>query len=445
MRSFQSSRQFLKLRSDFSLAVLTYMQQLWRSDDLRRRILFTLFLLFIYRVVAHVSVPGSNIDALSAFLSSRSGGGLIGIFSALTGGAIDNFSVVLLGLSPYINASIIIQLCTVIFPKLEALSKEGVHGQQQINRYTRWMSFPLAFLQSYGFLILLSQGGVNIVDVAFPGVLFPMLYVTAGSVFLMWLGELITEKGIGNGISLLIFTGIVTEIPNRFGSMFLAGGNTQSSFWLFAIVSAAMLIAVVLFTDAHRLLPITYANQGAGRGVQGGIPIRLNQAGMIPIIFAVSLITFPGIIAQFLVSAPRFRFVVDFITTHINSQNPSIAYVVIYFALVMLFTYFYVSVTFKPTEIAEQIQKRGGFIPGVRPGSQTAAMLAKTSSRLNLWGGIFLGIVAIVPLLFTMFSPLNSGDLIISGSGLIIIVGTVLELVRQVNAQLLAHDYEKLL
>ena len=424
--------------------MFTYLRQLWRSEELRKRILVTLGLLFIYRVVAHIAVPGSDPFALKQFLDSRGGAGAVGIFAALTGGALDNFSVVLLGLSPYINASIIIQLCTVIFPKLEALSKEGQQGQQTLNRYTRWFTLPLAFIQSYGFLILLGQGGIQLVDLTFPGVLLPMLFVTTGSIFIMWLGEIITEKGIGNGISLLIFTGIVAGIPSVLSSMFLAGEGKIAAFYLFCVVSIAMLVAVVLFTDAHKLIPITYANQGAGRGVQGNIPIRLNQAGMIPIIFAISLITLPAIIAQFLSTAPRFQGVVTFINTYMNSQNPSILYIVAYFLLVIGFTYFYVSVTFKPEEVAETIQKRGGFIPGIRPGKQTAEVLAKTSSRLNLWGGTFLGLVAIVPLIFTKYSALSSQDLIISGSGLIIVVGVVMELIRQINAQLLAHDYEKL-
>lgn len=424
--------------------MFTYLKQLWRSQDLRGRILFTLGVLLVYRLVAHITIPGADPFALSQFLDSRGGTGVLGVFAALTGGAIDNFSVVLLGLSPYINASIIVQLSTVIFPKLEAMSKEGVQGQQQINRYTRWLTLPLAFLQSYGFLILLQRGGVELVDVSFPGVLFPMLYVTAGSVFVMWLGELITEKGIGNGISLIIFTGIVSGIPTIVSALILAGEGKMGAFYLFSIVSVALLVMVVLFTDAHRLIPITYANQGAGRGVQGSIPIRLNQAGMIPIIFAISLITFPAIIAQLMQTAPRFQTFVSFINLHLNSQSPSLFYILIYFLLVLGFTYFYVSVTFRPEQIAETIQKRGGFIPGVRPGRHTAEILEKTSNRLNLWGGVFLGVVAIIPLLFTKYSTLSSQDLIISGSGLIIVVGVVMELIRQVNAQLLAHDYEKL-
>ncbi len=424
--------------------MLTYLRQLWRSEDLRKRILVTVALLFLYRVAAHIAVPGADPFALKQYLDTKNAGGALGVFAALTGGGLDNFSVVLLGLSPYINASIIIQLCTVIFPKLESLSKEGAQGQQELNRYTRWLALPLGFIQSYGFLVLLSRGGVNIVDTSWPGVLYPMLFVTAGSLFLMWLGEIITEKGIGNGVSMIIFVGIVAKIPTRFGAILLAGDSKVGAFYLFVIVSIAMLIAVVLFTDAHRLLPITYANQGAGRGVQGNIPIRLNQAGMIPIIFAISLITFPAILAQFLQTAPRFAPVVSFILAYLNSQNPSILYLIGYFLLVIGFTFFYVSVTFKPTEVAETIQKRGGFIPGVRPGPQTAKLLAKTSNRLNLWGGIFLGIVAIIPLLFTKYTTLGSTDLLISGSGLIIIVGVVMELIRAINAQMLAHDYEKL-
>ena len=424
--------------------MLNYIRQIWHSEDLRKRILFTAAMLILYRLVSHIPVPGADPVGLKQYLGNQQSAGALGVFAALTGGALHNFSVVLLGLSPYINASIIIQLCTVIFPKLEGLSKEGAQGQQEINRYTRWLAFPLAFVQSYGFLILLDRSGVKLLDLTFPHVFAPMLFVTAGSIFLMWLGELITEKGIGNGVSLIIFVGIVSRIPTTLGGLLAAGDAKQSALYLFLIVSIALLVAVVLFTDAHRLIPITYANQGAGRGVQGNIPIRLNQAGMIPIIFAVSLITFPAILAQFLQTAPRFAGVVSFIQTYLNSQNPSIPYMIGYFLLVMAFTFFYVSVTFKPDEIADTIQKRGGFIPGVRPGAQTAKLLQQTSLRLNLWGGMFLGVVAVIPLIFEHFTALSSADLLISGSGLIIIVGVVMELIRTINAQMLAHDYDKL-
>lgn len=424
--------------------MFTYLRQLWHSPELRSRILITIGLLLIYRVVAHIPVPADK-DLLSSFFSNTGDLGVVGIFSALTGGASEQFSLVMLGLSPYINASIIMQLCTVIFPKLEALSKEGQQGQQQINKYTRWLAVPLAFVQSYGFLFLLS-GSSALVDMSFPAVFAPMIYVTAGSLFIMWLGEMITEKGIGNGISLLIFAGIVSGVPSVLGNMLFAGDAKIGAFYLFCIVSLATLVAVILFTDAHRLIPLTYANQGAGRGVQGNIPIRLNQAGMIPIIFAISLITLPAIMAQFLQNAKRQQLVdlASWLNLNLSPENPTWIYIILYFLLVIGFTYFYVSVTFKPEDVAETIQKRGGFIPGIRPGKPTAELLAKTSNRLNLWGGGFLGIVAIVPLIFTKYSNLTPQDLIISGSGLIIIVGVVMELIRQINAQLLAHDYDKL-
>lgn len=425
--------------------MFAYLHQIWHSEGLRQRILWSVALLIIYRIVAHITIPGADPFALQQFLESRQSSGVLGVFTALTGGNIDNFSVVLLGLGPYINASIIIQLCTVIFPKLESLAKEeGMQGQQQLNRYMRYLTLPLAFLQSYGFLLLLSRGGVELVDITFPGVLFPMLSVTAGSLFLMWLGEMITEKGISNGISLIIFVGIVSEFPSSLGAVFFSGAGKIEPFIFFVILSIALLIAIVLFTDAHRLLPITYANQGAGRGVQGNLPIRLNQAGMIPIIFAVSLITLPQIFAQFMATAPNFQWVVRLINTYLNSSSPSVAYLACYFALVVLFTFFFVSVTFRPEQLAETIQKRGGFIPGIRPGAQTAAIIAKTSNRLNFWGGTFLATIAIIPLLFTRYSTLSSTDLLISGSGMIIIVGVVMDLIRQVNAQMLAHDYKKL-
>lgn len=425
--------------------MFTFLRQLWHTEDLRRRILITLGILVVYRILAHLPVPGTDPLALQAYLDQAGGGGVLGVFSALTGGSLDNFSVVLLGLGPYINASIIIQLCTVIFPKLEALSKEGQQGQQILNRYTRWLSVPLAFVQSYGFLVLINQSGLNLVDTTFPNVLMPMLFVTAGSIFLMWLGELITEKGIGNGISMLIFAGIVAAIPTQAGALLATQGQTGLAV-LFGILSIALLILVVLFTDAHRLIPITYANQGAGRGVQGGLPIRLNQAGMVPIIFSVSLITLPAIIAQFLQTAPRFQGVVAFINTYLNSQNPAWIYIILYFLLTMAFTYFYVSVTFKPADLAENIQKRGGFIPGVRPGAQTAGMLTKISNNLNLWGGTFLGLLAVLPLIVAKFFPTAAGgsSMLASGSALIIVVGVVMELIRQLNSQMLAHDYDKL-
>jgi len=428
-----------------------YLHQIWRSSTLRRRILFTLFILLIFRIAAHIPVPGVNISVLSSIFEQNS---LLGVFSALTGGSMKSFSIILMGLAPYINASIIMQLMTVVIPKLKALSKEGMEGRRQINKITRWLTVPLAFLQSYGMIVLLnrSANGQLIPDIGNLMVIIPiMLTVTAGTLFVMWLGEQITENGIGNGISVIIFAGIIAGMPTVFGRMlgtFQAGDNTKLiHFILFVALTLAMLIFVVLVTEGQRNIPITYATRATGgKGEKSVLPIRVNQAGMIPIIFAVSMVTFPSVMAQFfsVSSSNSLQAAADFINRYLSSNNPSYLYIVLYFVLVVAFSYFYVSVTFNPDTVAENIQKRGGFIPGIRPGSQTADFLARTSSYLNLFGGSFIAIIAVVPIIFTKYTTLTSGDLIISGSGLIIMVGVILDLIRQIDAQLVMHDYDKL-
>ncbi len=411
-------------------------------------------ILVVFRLAAHITVPGVNSAALAMLFQQND---LLGVFSALTGGSMESFSIILMGLSPYINASIILQLMTVVVPRLEALSKEGQEGRRKINQYTRWLTLPLAFLQSYGMIALLNQGagsapgGQLIQNASDPLVILPiMIIVTAGTLFLMWLGELITEKGIGNGVSLLIFASIVSGMPAVFGRMLnLAKEGDSSMFFYFAAFVAliiAMLVFVVLVTEAQRNIPITYANRSPGaRGEKASLPIRLNQAGMIPIIFAISLMTFPSILAQFFgaSASPALRSIAEFILLHLDASNPSYLYILSYFVLIVLFSFFYVSVTFNPEQIAESIQKRGGFIPGVRPGSQTSEFLAKVSGHLNLFGGLFLAVVAITPMIFTKYTPLSPNDTIIGGSGLIIVVGVILELIRQINAQLAMHDYDK--
>lgn len=430
-----------------------YLHQIWLSKTLRNKILFTLFILVAFRLVAHISVPNVNLAALENIFQQND---LLGVFSALTGGSMESFSIVLMGLSPYINASIVIQLMTVVIPKLETLSKEGMEGRRKINQYTRILTVPFALLQSYGMIILLNQssgaGASLIADVSDLSVVLPiMIIVTAGSIFLMWLGELITENGIGNGISLLIFASIISGMPTIMGRMLgiaQGGGTTQlSHFIIFIVLTLVMLILVVIVAEGYRNIPITYATRAiGGKGQKSGIPIRVNQAGMIPIIFAISMMTFPSVMAQFFQTStsPTLQSIADFILRHFDATNPSYAYLSVYFLLIIAFSYFYVSVTFNSEQVAENIQKRGGFIPGIRPGSQTADFLAKVSSHLNLFGGTFLGIVAVVPILFTKYTTLSSADLIITGSGLIIVVGVVLELIRQIDAQLVMHDYDKL-
>ena len=434
--------------------MIKYLHQIWQSKQLRKKILYTVFILLIFRLAAHITVPGVNLAALENIFQQND---LLGVFSAMTGGSMERFSIVLMGLSPYINASIILQLMTVVIPKLENLSKEGMEGRRKINQYTRLLTIPFALLQSYGMLILLNQsagaGGVALIpDVTDFKVVLPiMIIVTAGSLLLMWMGEQITENGIGNGISLLIFAGIITEMPTIVGRMLgiAQGGDTTklTYFVAFVILTIIMLMFVVIVTEGQRNIPITYATRATGGKVEkAGLPIRVNQAGMIPIIFAISMMTFPTVVAQFFKASTstKLQSLADFMLRWFNATNPSYFYIVFYFILIVAFSYFYVSVTFNPEQIAENIQKRGGFIPGIRPGSQTADFLAKVSSHLDLFGGVFLGIIAIIPILFTKYTTLSSSDLIISGSGLIIVVGVVLELIRQINSQLVMHDYDKL-
>lgn len=428
-----------------------YLAQIWRSKDLRNKILFTIGGLIIFRLTTQISIPGANLTAIRSIFQQNS---FLGIFSALTGGSAENFSIVLMGVSPYINASIIIQLLTVIIPKLEAMSKEGEQGQKTLNKYTRWLTLPLAFLQSYGTILLLnSQSQIPIIDnINDPRVIIPvMLTITAGTLWLMWLGEIITEKGIGNGISLIIFTNIVAGMPQIVAQSLYLGQTEASAIiplisnLLFTII---LLVIIVLVTEAERKIPVTYAgHRFQGRGEQSVLPVRINQAGMIPIIFAVSLVSFPGLLSQFLTRAKAewLKTIGNFLGTYFTPQ--STVYLITYFILIILFTYFYVSITFNPKQVAENIQKRGGYIPGIRPGSQTVEYLSKTSIRLCLFGGTFLALIAVAPIMFGwIFKGSGAGTVtqLISGAGMIIVVGVVLEIVRQINAQLVMHDYDKL-
>ncbi len=430
--------------------MFTYLKQIWNSKDLRYKILFTLAIIVLYRFIAHITVPGANIEALKA-VSDRNQ--LLEMFSLLTGGSTENFSIVLMGISPYINASIIMQLLTVIIPKLESLSKEGESGRRKINSYTRWLTFPLAFLQSYGMIVLLnSQSNVPIIsDITDPTVVLPiMLTVTAGTILLVWLGEQITEKGIGNGISLLIFASIISSVPQMVGKgLFLAQSDESKLIPFIAVVLITIILVtiVILVNEATRRVPITYAGRGIrAKSDQAFLPIRINQAGMIPIIFAVALVSFPGVLGQFFVNAKSIwlQNVGSYMT--IIFEPSTTPYMVMYFLLVVAFTYFYVSITFNPQQIAENIQKRGGYVPGIRPGSQTTEYISKISSRLTLFGALFLASIAISPIMIQFLfqtSGIGSVPLLISGAGIIIIVGVVLELIRQVNAQLVMHDYKK--
>lgn len=423
-------------------------KQVWQSKQLRNKILFTVGIIVIYRLLAQISIPGINLAALKAIFDQNQ---FFSVLSLLTGGSAENFSIVLMGLGPYINASIIIQLLTVVIPKLESLSKEGEQGQKTLNSYTRWLSLPLALLQSYAMIVILNtQTQVPIIqNIQEPAVVLPiMLTVTAGTVLLMWLGELISEKGIGNGVSLLIFASIIATVPSAAGQSILLASQDSSK--LIPVVSLvllviALLIATVLVAEAYREIPVSYASRSA-KGQLSKLPIKINQAGMIPIIFAVSVTTFPNILAQ-LVQNSSITYVKafsTFVTRYFTLNSP--LYLVTLFLLILGFTFFYVSITFNPEQIAENIQKRGGYIPGIRPGKETAEYLSKVSNRLNLFGGLFVALIATLPIVVQIAVGGNSNSipLLISGAGILIIVGVVLDLMKQINAQLIMHDYDKL-
>jgi len=427
-----------------------YLAQIWNSKDLRKKIIFTISILVIYRLLTQISIPNVNLDALKIVFERNK---LLGAFSLLTGGSAENFSIVLMGLSPYINASIIMQLMGVISPRIETISKEGEEGRRKINKYTRWLTVPLAFLQSYGMISLINASSpVPIIEnLSDPQIILPiMLTITTGTLVIMWLGELITEKGIGNGISLLIFTSIIAGVPSLLASTFaLSSEDPEKLVPLVATLLLTVLftILVVLITEGQRRIPITYAGRTrSSRGEQASLPMKVNQAGMIPIIFAVSVVTFPSVLGQFFANARSewLRGLGNFFVNYFHSQ--SALYLSLYFILIIAFTFFYVSITFNPDDVAENIQKRGGFIPGIRPGKQTSDYIRKTSSHLNLWGGLMIGFVALAPILIQrFFQDVGTGSIpiIISGASLIIIVGVVSDLIRQINAQLLSHHYDK--
>jgi len=416
---------------------------LFAIPDLRKKVLFVLGILFIFRVAAAVPVPGVDPNQLRRFLSSNQFFGLLNIFS---GGVLDNLSIVMLGVGPYITASIIMQLLTMILPRLkEMYHEEGEAGRSRFNQYSRLLTVPLALLQSYGLLVLLIRNQVLTPLTVF-GYLVAMLVATAGTLFLMWLGELITEKGIGNGISLLIFAGIVSGLPVSIRQELFTYTPEKLPFLLAFIAASLVVIAgVVIITEGQRNIPVSYAKRIRGMRMYGGVsthlPLRVNQAGVIPIIFAISIILFPGLIGSFLSGVPN-QYVQSLAQFLISVFNNQWAYGIIYFILVFAFTYFYTAVTFDPGAIADNLQKQGGFILGIRPGRPTAEFLSKILSRITLTGAIFLGLVAVLPIAVTGVFGIRA--LTLGGTALLIVVSVVLETMKQINAQLVMREYENL-
>ena len=419
--------------------------QIFKIKDLRNKILFVLAVFGIFRIMANIPIPGIDAQRMKEFFASNQ---LFGLLNVFTGGALDNLSIVMLGLGPYITATIILQLLTMIFPQLEKLYKEeGEQGRQKFNQYGRILTIPLAALQGYSMLILFQRQGL--IGVLSPQLLFTsVITIITGALFLMWLGELISEKGIGNGISLLIFAGIVADMPNNIRQM-AAGYDAARvpSYLLFFGVSALIIAGVVLINEARRNIPVSYAKRVRGMRLYGGtstyLPLNVNPAGVIPVIFAMSILIFPGMIANFLGSSGgTIGHIAQSVGRFFDPQQNLWGYLIIYFILVFVFTYFYTAVTFDPKAISSNLQKMGGFVPGIRPGRATADFLHYILNRVLIIGGISLGLIAVMPFIVQAATQIQTFRFLVGGTSLIIVVSVVLETVRQIKAQLQMREYD---
>lgn len=413
-----------------------------RTPSIRKKILITAAILIIFRLAGHIPAAGINRATLSAlFLGSP----LLSLLDIFSGGTLANFSILALGLNPYINASIIFQLLGYVVPSIEELQKEGEYGQEKINQYTRLLTVPLAALQAFGMYALLK--GQHVISNLGPIELLSLVItMTAGTVFAVWLGELITEYGFKNGVSLLIFTGIVARLPVTLGqSVSIVQSSDILKIILFIIIAVVVVGLIIFISDAARQIPIHYAKHrtDSGLSMSSYLPLRLNQAGVIPIIFAVSLVLLPSLVGQFLANVPNggIANIARQISTAFNPQ--SAVYNIVYFLLVFGFTYFYTAVVFNPEKVSEDLQKGGGFIPGIRPGKETEKYLSHVLSRLTLVGGAFLGLVAILPSFFQNF--IGATGLAIGGTGVLIVVSVALELIREMEGELVMGRYERFL
>lgn len=415
--------------------------RIFRIPELRRSILFVLVVLVLFRLIAHIPVPGIGIADLSEVIQKNQFFGLLNIFS---GGTLDNFSIVALGVAPYITSSIIFQLLAMISPKLEEMQKEE-SGRQKINQWTRIATVPLAVIQAYGLTVLLSQQVPSLSD-AFVGskIVLVILSMVVGTIFLMWLGELISERKIGNGISILIFAGIIAGLPTFLQQTFLVFDRSDLiTLIVFLIMVLVTIYSIVITNEAQRNIPIQHARQIRGARMLGGstshLPLRLIMAGVIPIIFAISIILLPTTIGQFL-SGAKTAWVQDAALWLLQVFNDRIVYGVSYFLLVFGFTYFYTSVIFHPDKVSENLQKQGAFIPGIRPGTPTSDYLSWVVNRILLAGAMFLSLIAVLPLIIQQFT--GSSNLVIGGTSILIIVAVVIDMVKQIDAQLAMHSYD---
>ncbi len=411
-----------------------------KDDTLRKKLLFVVFALIVFRLLAAIPIPGIDIVQLENFFANNQFLGLLNIFS---GGGLSNLSIVMLGVGPYITSSIIMQLLTIMSPKLKALyQEEGEAGQKKFSQYSRLITIPLALIQGFSFYILLQRQGI-VADAGIFSTFTNVMVIAAGSILLMWVGELISEFGIGNGVSLIIFAGIVASLPTTISQLAFSFDIVQLPIYIgFILIGVLITAGVVVVTEAERPIPITYARRVRGMKVYGGIstylPIRVNQAGVIPIIFALSILLFPQMVFSFLANL-NISLISKVSSAVLSGLSNQLVYGAIYFLLVFLFTYFYTAVTFDPDTISKNLQKSGAFIPGVRPGNMTSGYIAKILTRLTLVGASFLGIIAVLPLGMQAITGITA--LSIGGTALLIAVSVVLDLVKKIEAQITMREY----
>ncbi len=431
----------------------------WRLEDLRRKILYTIFIIFIYQLAAHVPVPGVDRQALEELLRANQGGGFIAVLDLLSGGAVSNFSVIANGVYPYVTASIIITLLVPIFPRLEEILREP-GGQDKQNQWTYYLAIPMAALQAVGQIRIFEQIGGQPIISGFGQDFLPtaaiVITMTAGTMFAIWLGELITQQGIGQGLSVIIFAGIAARVPTNFARLF-GGANVAFNVLSFVVLTVVTVIAIVVVQEGVRRIPVQYGKRVRGRKLYGGgrthIPLRVNTAGMIPLIFAQSIIAFPSIVVSFLPpGGVTTAFQNAFGTNSDFGQQSGFLYWGLYFVMVVGFTYFYTSVMIQNQNLAKNLQDQGAHIPGIQPGKRTQQYINNIVNRITLVGGIFLGVVAVLPGIMQVASGIFVGSsgtagginpaYVISGSGLIIVVGVVIDTMRQLEAQLMMRNYE---
>lgn len=416
--------------------------RIFQIKGLRNKIFYVLGLMIVFRLAAHLPIPGVDVERLRLFFENNQFFGLLNIFS---GGGLSNLSIVMLGVSPYITSSIIMQLLTMIFPSFKELYHEsGEAGRQKFNQYSRILTVPLALLQGYG-MIRLFQNQDILDPMSSSTMASTLIVITAGTVFLMWLGELMSEQGIGNGISLIIFAGIVSGFPQTIQQTVATYDASKIPGYLaFLALSVLVVAGVVLITEAQRNIPVSYAKRVKGNKMYGGVstylPLKVNSAGMIPIIFAMSIMLFPQMISSFLVNV-KSQWLAGAASSVNHLFGNQTFYGALYFILVVLFTFFYTAVVFEPHAVAENLQKQGGFVPGIRPGNPTKDYLSYVITRITLAGALFLGILAVLPFMGQLIS--QSGGLVLGGAAVLIVVGVVLDSMRQIESQIITQDYER--